>query len=151
MSPIGKDSRALQSGFTLIEIVCVLSIVAMLAAVVWPIFSSNTSKSGLERMSVEIAALLINDRTAAMRNQTFVATHIEKNSIITGLSSRRLNLPRDVSIYLDAQNRCVTENAFIFSSDGLSCAQKLRLTAHGSSIDIISNALTGGIEIVSPH
>ena len=57
-----------EAGFTLIEVVCVLAIIALLAALVLPAIPRATSQERLAGYAVEVAALLKGDRNAAMRN-----------------------------------------------------------------------------------
>jgi general secretion pathway protein H len=56
-----------EDGFTLIEIVCVIAIVALLAAVLLPRLPVGTSRSRLEAYAVATASLLASDRNTAMR------------------------------------------------------------------------------------
>ena len=59
--------RLTQDGFTLLETVCVMAIIAMLAAVLLPLLPRATSRPRLEAYAMETAALLNRDRTAAMQ------------------------------------------------------------------------------------
>jgi prepilin-type N-terminal cleavage/methylation domain-containing protein len=59
--------RGTESGFTLLETVCVLAIIAMLAAVALPAFPRGTSRTALEAYALKTAALLKGDRLAAIR------------------------------------------------------------------------------------
>ena len=66
-----------QAGFTLIEVVCVLAIIGLLAALVLPAIPRGTSQERLAGYAVEVAALLKGDRNAAMRNRAQVATSLD--------------------------------------------------------------------------
>ena len=57
------------AGFTLLEVVCVLAIVAILAAILLPIVPRGTSRARLESYAIETAAMLKVDRNIAMRNR----------------------------------------------------------------------------------
>src|SRR5262249_33207763 len=73
----GRNERgSSEDGFTLLEVVCVLAIVAMLVAVLMPAMSGSTSRPRLEAYALEVATLLKTDRTAAIRRGTFVTTDI---------------------------------------------------------------------------
>src|SRR5215467_9979780 len=66
-----------EEGFTLLEMVCIIAIIAMMAAVLLPNIPHNTSRPRLEAYAVETASLLKADRTAAIRHRTQVATQID--------------------------------------------------------------------------
>ena len=68
--------RIAQAGFTLLEVVCVVAIVALLAAVILPALPRGTSYARLEAYAIETATLLKQDRYAAMRRRARVATEI---------------------------------------------------------------------------
>ena len=63
-----------QQGFTLLEMVCVLAIIALLAAVLLPVIPRETSRSRLQAYALQAAALLKMDRDAAIRRHINVAT-----------------------------------------------------------------------------
>ena len=56
------------AGFALIEILCVLAIIGMLAAIILPAVPRATTRAKLESYAVETAALLKSDRSAALRS-----------------------------------------------------------------------------------
>ncbi|CCE00361.1 hypothetical protein BRAS3809_3370036 [Bradyrhizobium sp. STM 3809] len=66
-----------QAGFTLIEVVCALAIVAALAAVLLPAVPRQTSRPRLEAYAIEVAALLKADRNDAIRRGLDVTTHLD--------------------------------------------------------------------------
>ena len=66
-----------EEGFTLLEMVCILAVIAMVAAVVLPNISRNTSRPRLEAYAVETASLLKADRTAAIRHRGQVVTQVD--------------------------------------------------------------------------
>ena len=67
-------SATTQAGFTLLEVVCVLAIIALLAAVILPALPRGTSYARLEAYAIETATLLKQDRYAAIRRRARVAT-----------------------------------------------------------------------------
>src|SRR5215210_3497773 len=64
-------------GFTLLEFVCVIAIVSILAAIVIPAIPRGTSRARLESYAVETAAMLKADRHAAIRNRVQVVTEVD--------------------------------------------------------------------------
>lgn len=87
-----------EHGFTLLEMVCVLAIIAMLAAVLLPLIPRQTSRSRLQAYALETATLLKADRNAAIRHQSDVETLVDPGtrSIHSGASSAVLRIPDDV-------------------------------------------------------
>src|SRR5262245_3868156 len=76
-SRAGSAEAGGTAGFTLLEIVCVLAIVAILAAIVIPALPRGTSRARLESYAIEAAAVLKADRDTAIRNRVQVATVID--------------------------------------------------------------------------
>lgn len=66
-----------ERGFTLLEVVCVLAVIAMLAAVLLPLIPHQTSRSRLQAYALQAATLLKADRNAAIRHQAQVATLVD--------------------------------------------------------------------------
>src|ERR1700754_3406829 len=93
-----KMSDVAQRGFTLLEMVCVLAIIALLAAVLLPFIPHQTSRSRLQAYALQVAALLKADRNAAIRRQVSVATVVdaEARSIRSGSSQAVIRVPQDV-------------------------------------------------------
>ena len=86
-----RNSRAMKraAGFTLIEVVCALAIIALLAALVLPAIPRATSRARLEAYALEVAALLTADRNAAIRRRTEVATVLDASARRHSLGRRR--------------------------------------------------------------
>jgi general secretion pathway protein H len=142
-----------QDGFTLLETVCVVAIIAMLAAILLPILPRETSRPRLEAYAVETASLLNGDRTAAIRRRTSISTQVDANtrSIRSGSSGRVVQIPNDVSIDALLPQRCNDAPAFhaiSFFATGMSCGGSIALSRLGAGYEIRVNWLTGGIEIV---
>jgi general secretion pathway protein H len=149
-----NHAKATESGFTLLEIVCALAIVALMAAVLLPRLPHGTTRPRLEAYAVETASLLKADRNAAMRRQTQVATEVDASSrlIRSGATSRVLQLPQDVDIEAVLPRNCNESPAFSsisFFPTGMSCGGFIALTRLGAGYEIRVNWLTGGVEIVA--
>jgi general secretion pathway protein H len=142
-----------EDGFTLLEMVCVMAIIAMLAAVVLPNISRDTSRLRLEAYAVETASLLKTDRTAAIRRRAQIATKIDAGtgSLRSGSTGRTLRIPDDVAFDALLPDRCNERPAFStisFFPTGMSCGGTIMLSRLGTRYEIRVNWLTGGIEIV---
>src|ERR1700732_4215855 len=83
-------------GFTLLEMVGVLAVIAMLAAVLLPLIPHQTSRSRLQAYALETATLLKADRNAAIRRQVDVVTLVDAGtrSIRSGTNGETIRLPQ---------------------------------------------------------
>jgi general secretion pathway protein H len=152
--PVGPGERfAGEGGFTLIEIVCVLAIIALLAAILLPEIPHGTSRSRLEAYALEIATVLKTDRNAAIRQRVVTATEVDaaSRSVRSGASGRAVRVPSDVQFDAAIASRCNQREAgstIVFFASGMSCGGVIALTRLGVSYQIRVNWLTGGVEIV---
>jgi general secretion pathway protein H len=143
-----------KAGFTLLEIICVLAIVALLAALILPAGPTGTSRARLEGYAVSVAALLEADRNAAIRGQASVATTLnaQTHTVRSGANGSILQLPRDVAFDAVLAQRCgarATAATIDFFPTGMSCGGAITLSRQGVGFQIRVNWLTGGVEIVS--
>jgi len=154
-----KTSRAGNAsgtdGFTLLELVCVIAIVAILAAIVVPALPRGTSRARLESFAIETAAMLKADRNAAIRNRVQVVTEVDAplRTVRSGASGRVIRVPDDVAFDAVLAARCNQRAAgptIRFFASGMSCGGAIALTRLGVGYEIRVNWLTGGVEVV-PH
>jgi general secretion pathway protein H len=143
-----------EDGFTLLEVVCVLAIVAMLVAVLMPRMSGGTSRARLEAYALEIAGLLKSDRIAAVRRHVQVVTDVNAPArfIRSGATGRSVRLPSDVVMDAVLPDRCSrrpSSFAISFFPSGMSCGGTVRLSRQGIGYEIRVNWLTGGTEVVA--
>ena len=148
------DRAAGEDGFTLLEIVCIVAILAILAAILLPAFPRGTSRSRLESYAVEAAALLKADRNAALRRRVQVVTEIDApaRTIRSGATGRVLRVPQDVGFDAVLASRCnqrAAGSTIRFFATGMSCGGVIALTRLGTGYEIRVNWLTGGVELAS--
>ena len=147
------SSSNAEEGFTLLEMVCILAVIAMVTAVVLPNISRNTSRPRLEAYAVETASLLKADRTAAIRHRSQVVTQVDAiaRTLRSGSTGQILQVPDDVVFDAILPSRCNDRPAFStisFFPTGISCGGTVMLSRLGTSYEIRVNWLTGGVEIV---
>jgi general secretion pathway protein H len=147
------ESHQSEQGFALIEILCVLAIIGLLAAIILPAIPHATSHARLESFAVETAVLLKQDRNAALRRQIPVATEVnaEARSIRSGATGRIVRLPDDVKLKAMLASRCADRRAgrsIEFFPSGMSCGGVIALARPGMGFEIRVNWLTGGVDIV---
>jgi len=142
-----------ERGFALIEILCVLAIIGMLAAIILPAIPRTTTRAKLESYAVATAALLKSDRSAALRRQVQVATQVDAaaRSIRSGASGRVIRLPDDVVLDAILASRCadrIAGRSIDFFPSGMSCGGVIALSRPGMGVEVRVNWLTGGVDIV---
>ena len=143
-----------ERGFTLLEMVCVLAVIAMLTAVLLPLIPRQTSRSRLQAYALQAATLLKADRNAAIRRQSEVATLVDATtrSIRSGATAETISIPDDVQFDALLPQTCRQQAAFStisFFANGMSCGGTIALTRLDTGYEVRVNWLTGRIEIVS--
>src|SRR5262245_6467010 len=146
------DRTAGEAGFTLLEIVCIVALLAILAAILLPAFPRGTSRARLVSYAVDAAALLKADRNAATGRRVQVATesNAPARTIRSGATGRTLRVPDDVGFDAVLAARCNQRAAgttIRFFPSGMSCGGVIALTRLGTGYEVRVNWLTGGIEL----
>jgi general secretion pathway protein H len=141
-------------GFTLIEVVCALAIIGLLAALALPAIPRATSHARLEAYALEVATLLTTDRNAAIRRRTEIATVLDASgrAIRSGAGADRIQLPRDVAFDALLAQTCNGRKAgttIAFFPSGMSCGGTIQLRRGDAGFQVRVNWLTGGAEVVS--
>jgi general secretion pathway protein H len=149
-----SNGASSEDGFSLLEVVCVLAIIAMLAAVLLPRVPLGTSRPRLEAYAIETASLLKADRNAAIRRRVMIAAEVNAMSrvIRSGASGRTVRIPDDVVFQALLPQRCnqrPARSTISFFASGSSCGGAIVLTRHGVGYEVRVNWLTGGVEVVA--
>jgi general secretion pathway protein H len=147
-------NRVSERGFTLLEMVCVLALIAMMAAVLLPLIPRQTSRARLQAYALQAAAVLKEDRNAAIRQGTAVATLVDAGSrlIRSGATAAFIRIPEDVRFEALLPRSCNRREALStinFFASGMSCGGAIALTRLDVGYEVRVNWLTGRIEIVS--
>jgi general secretion pathway protein H len=147
-------SKSSQSGFTLLEMVCVLALIGMMAAVLLPFVPRHTSRSRLQGYALQAATLLKEDRNAAIRRGMNVATLVDAGSrvIRSGATADMVRIPDDVHFEALLPRTCSRHEALStisFFASGMSCGGSIALSRGDAGYEIRVNWLTGRIEIAS--
>ncbi|MGO9741622.1 MAG: prepilin-type N-terminal cleavage/methylation domain-containing protein [Roseiarcus sp.] len=143
-----------EDGFTLIEVVAVLAIVALMAAMVLPTLRPGTTPAEVDAYAVRIASLLKADRLASIRSGAPVVTLLSARdgAVRSGYGDNLVEVPADVAFDAVLAERCaghVIGAGIVFFPSGLSCGGAVALARPGLHVEIRVNWLTGGVEIVT--
>ena len=147
-------NRDSERGFTLLEMVSVLALIAIMAAVLLPLIPRQTSRARLQAYALQAAAVLKEDRNAAIRQGTAVATLVDAGSrlIRSGATAAFIRIPEDVRFEALLPRSCNHREALStinFFASGMSCGGAIALTRLDVGYEVRVNWLTGRIEIVS--
>jgi general secretion pathway protein H len=154
ISPVPRMNDGAEHGFTLLEMVCVLAIIALLAAVLLPMIPHETSRARLQAYALQTATLLKADRNAAIRRGAEIATFVDAQSrtVRSGATPDLVRIPEDVrfdALLPQTCNRQAALSTISFFASGMSCGGTIVLTRFDAGFEIRVNWLTGRIEIVS--
>ena len=148
------SARNNNHGFTLLELLVVLSIATLLLAVVPPRLANVINSSQLKSASRHLVAGLKTARSKAISTQMEVAlaVNIKTGSFSLLEKNRQLNLPENTQITLNtakSEQLSDTEAAFRFFSDGSSTGGRITLSHDPVETVIDINWLTGRV-IITP-
>jgi general secretion pathway protein H len=130
------------------------SLIATMAAVLLPRFPHQTTQSRLDGYALQTAALLKDDRDAAIRHGIGVATLVDPGCrvIRSGNTTDTVRIPDDVHFEALLPRTCNQRQALStirFFASGMSCGGAVALTRADVGYEVRVNWLTGRIEIVS--
>jgi general secretion pathway protein H len=141
------------AGFILIDAVLALTVLLLIAAVVWPMVGHGTSRTQQAATALDIATLLRIDRAAASRNGRPTGTLIDLGErTVIGATGRRVRVPIDVSVEVTTSPQCIEgpqRFLIVFAPDGSSCGGAVKLKKDSQVYVIGINWLTGMIDVAN--
>jgi general secretion pathway protein H len=145
--------RSASAGVTLLELLIVLSLMALVSAIVLPLFGSGVSTSELKAAARELAAGLRLARSDALakRQETRVLLDLEHKTFRIERDARTHALPNQIELKLfTAQSDLVSETsgAIRFYPDGGSNGGRVTLAAGERKYDVDVDWLTGRVAIL---
>jgi general secretion pathway protein H len=141
-----------QRGFTLIEVVVVLAILALVTALALPLMTGAESKADMQVAAREIAAGLRTTRNLAMMHGHAEAFSIDTASgaFRAGATSRARRVPGGVRLILvTTTDERINESAgsIRFFPDGSSTGGGVRLSKGNSRSEVLVDWLTGLVSV----
>ena len=149
-SSVGRGNAR---GVTLLELLVVLSIMAVIAAIVVPVFTGGVSGSELKGATREVAAGLRLARSEALatRKETRVMLDLENRSFQVERDPRTHALPKQIELKLfTAQSDLLSDKvgAIRFFPDGGSNGGRVTLAAGERKYNVDIDWLTGRVAIL---
>jgi len=148
-----RRARAQSRGVTLLELLIVLSIMAVVAAMVVPMFGSGVSTAELKGAARQVAAGLRLARSEALatRQETRVVLDLERRTFTAEPQRHEHALPRAIELKLfTAQSDLVSERvgAIRFFPDGGSNGGRVTLAVGERKYDVDVDWLSGRVAIL---
>ena len=145
--------RVDSAGVTLLELLIVLSIMAIVAALVLPMFGGGVSTGELKGAARQVAAGLRLARSEALatRQETRVLLDLEHRTFHIDRDARLSALPRQIELKLfTAQSDLVSDKvgAIRFFPDGGSNGGRITLAVGERKYDVDVDWLTGRVAIL---
>ena len=141
------------SGFTLLELLVVLALLAMSYALIPPMFSVGGSTAELKAGARQVAAGLRKARSQAVvsRDESTLTLNVESRSFLLSGDAKPRMLPRqaEISVFTDQGEVVDASTAAIrFYPDGSSTGGRVTLAMGERKFHIDVDWLTGQVEIL---
>jgi general secretion pathway protein H len=140
------------AGFTLVEMLVVLAILALVVTTSAPLLSRGSDTLGLDTASSEIAAALRATRAAAIvgGSATTLKLDVDRRTFESAVVPQRSfasNIEAKLT-YAAATRSAAAEGGFRFFPDGSSTGGDLMLTLNGKQVRLCVDWLTGLVRTV---
>ncbi|WP_420391671.1 prepilin-type N-terminal cleavage/methylation domain-containing protein [Acuticoccus sp.] len=132
-------SRGSSDGFTLVETLLALAVVALVASLVLPWATTSRGAAALHRQAEAVATFLERRRNAAVRSGAPVVVDVTNRSMVSGAS--RLDLADGVRWQVGVPR-------LEFSPDGRASVAVVRLVAGARERVVRVHPYTGAVEVV---
>lgn len=146
LSP-GPDGDAARAGFTLVEMMIVLALMALAVAFMGPLLPHGTTPRALERLGTAVALAARQARTDSMRHNVETALVFDAGAraflVLPGRD--RTALPDDVTATVST-SRAMADGArpaIRFLPDGRSSGGEIRLASRTAAVHLVIDWLTG--------
>lgn len=148
-----KGARQAERGFTLVEVLIVMAILALILAVVPPLFSSSLSSATLKAAARDVAAGLRHARSEAitLNKEVRFRLDVEAHSFTIGDDKGALSLPSDVELVLFTATSEVLDDQtgmIRFFADGSSTGGGITLIDEDRKFEVMVDWLTGRVTIL---
>lgn len=145
-------AKVFARGVTLLELLIVLSIMAIVAAMVVPMFGDGVSSSEMKSAARQIAAALRVARSDALvtRQETRVVLNLEQRTFQVNRDPRQHALPKQLEMKLFTAQRDIVDEkvgAIRFYPDGGSNGGRVTIAAGERKYEIDVDWLTGRVAI----
>jgi len=140
-------------GVTLLELLIVLVLMALIAAMVLPMFSDSVSGTDLKTAARDVAAglRLARDRAISQRAESVLELNLETRTFRVAPDERSHRLPEKIELKLFTAQRDLLSDkigAIRFFPDGGSNGGRITLAAGERKYDVDVDWLTGRVSII---
>jgi general secretion pathway protein H len=140
-------------GVTMLELLVVLTLMALLAAMVMPLFSGGVSGTDLKTAARDVAAglRLARDRAIAQRSEAMLELNLDARTFRVSPDQGSHRLPEKIELKLYTAQRDLLNDkvgAIRFFPDGGSNGGRITLAAGEHKYDVDVDWLTGRVAIL---